>query len=696
MVVAKQRSLRPGIHMPGKRSWVASSTSCQSRWLSVVWASRATGWSKPGEGGHVVDALDAVDRIGGHGHRADRLLVALVAHVDDLVALARTDLDLVVDLGDERADGVDHVAAPGAGLCHHLGGGSVRGQHEWAAGGHVAHVVDEHHAQVLEALDHPLVVHDLVVAVDGRLEGPHHPRQRLDGHLDAGAEPTGAASSTLSTRCGAGSAFTPSGYRRRLRGPGSQPVPWTAMSAPRVVAVAPGSPADRAGVVVGDHIVAISGQVPRDVIQYRLLVDEPDVSLDLDRGGIQLTVEVGKVAGQPLGVEVHSALFDQVRTCDNHCEFCFIYQLPPGLRESLYLKDDDYRLSFLYGNFTTLTRFTEADLERVVTERLSPLNVSIHATDPDVRADLLHNRRGATSLRWLRALLDHGIEVHGQVVVCPGVNDGAVLDDTLAGVLDRYPELASLCVVPLGRQPLVERAPACAPTPRPRLRRWSTPCTTGRTSTCATLGHRLVFAADEYYLLADRPFPEPEAYEGFAMHEDGIGMARTFELELTGATAGATGVRPGFFAWVDGAPAEGYRAPRTGSVDPTAVTAPRVPDTIHLRPSATRRWASSRVRSGPGCSGRSSTRLGRRDVRVIAVPNDFFGGNIGVTGLMVGADLAEVLRAEPEGHRYLLPDVCLSQGRFLDGTTPGDLPRPVEIVATDGHALRAALEPSAP
>src|SRR3954469_23186986 len=222
------------------------------------------------------------------------------------------------------------------------------------------------------------------------------------------------------------------------------------MSAPRVVAVAPASPAARAGVEVGDLVLAIDGQVPRDVIQYQLLVDEPDLVLDLDRGGLGLQVEVVRTAGESLGIEVHSALFDQVRTCDNHCEFCFIYQLPPGLRKSLYLKDDDYRLSFLYGNFTTLTRFTEADLERVVTEGLGPLNVSIHATDPDVRAEMLRNRRGATSLRWLRALLDHGIEVHGQVVCCPGRNDGAVLDDTLAGVLDGYPELASLCVVPLG------------------------------------------------------------------------------------------------------------------------------------------------------------------------------------------------------------------------------------------------------
>src|SRR5439155_2968700 len=150
------------------------------------------------------------------------------------------------------------------------------------------------------------------------------------------------------------------------------------------------------------------------------------------------------------GVEVHSTLFDQVRTCDNHCEFCFIYQLPPGLRQSLYVKDDDYRLSFLYGNFTTLTRFTELDLERVVSEGLGPLYVSIHATDPDVRTRMLRNRRGATSLRWLRALLEHGVEVHGQVVVCPGVNDGPVLEDTLAGVLDEYSSLASVAVVPLG------------------------------------------------------------------------------------------------------------------------------------------------------------------------------------------------------------------------------------------------------
>src|SRR3954462_607710 len=278
------------------------------------------------------------------------------------------------------------------------------------------------------------------------------------------------------------------------------------MTLPRVVAVTPQSPAARAGLQPGDELCSVAGQVPRDVIQYQLLTAEPEVELEVGRGGLQLTVTIEKEPGQPLGAEVSSALFDRIRTCDNHCEFCFIYQLPKGMRRSLYVKDDDYRLSFLYGNFTTLTRFTEAALERVVTEKLSPLYVSIHSTAPDVRARMLRNRRGATSLRWLRALLDHGVEVHGQVVVCPGVNDGEILGDTLAGVLDEYPELASLCVVPLGISAHSNEA-RMRPHTRSEAEAVVDAVAEWQDVFRVALGRRLVFAADEYYLLADRPFP---------------------------------------------------------------------------------------------------------------------------------------------------------------------------------------------
>ena len=162
------------------------------------------------------------------------------------------------------------------------------------------------------------------------------------------------------------------------------------MSTPQVVAIEPDSPAARAGLQPGDEILAIAGEVPRDVIRWQILTDDAEVELAVQRDDRRFDIVVSKHAGEPLGAEVHAALFDKVQTCDNHCEFCFIHQLPKGMRRSLYLKDDDYRLSFLYGNFTTLTRFTELDLERVITERLSPINVSIHLRLASTAAELRH------------------------------------------------------------------------------------------------------------------------------------------------------------------------------------------------------------------------------------------------------------------------------------------------------------------
>ena len=466
--------------------------------------------------------------------------------------------------------------------------------------------------------------------------------------------------------------------------------------APIVVAVADGSPADVAGVRAGDEIVRINGDVPRDIIEWQMATDEAELELDVLRGGLDLAFSIEKRAGEPLGVDVSSAVFDRVRTCDNHCEFCFIYQLPKGLRRSLYLKDDDYRLSFLYGNFTTLTRFTEADLERVVTERLSPLHVSIHATDPDIRSQMLKNPRGAMSLRWLRALLDHGITVRGQIVVCPGVNDGAVLADTMAGILDRYPELDSVAVVPLGISKFNGEAAMRFHTVA-EARAVVDIVDDWQDVFQATLGKRMVYAADEYYLMAERPFPPAERYDGFPMHEDGIGMARTFEAEFLGHTHEATGVRRGFFAAVDAPPNPaaytGLRSAAGCGPATAAASEEPVATAISLRPRPTAPIGVLTGELGAPVIAPLIESLGRSDVRVITVRNEFFGGNTGVTGLMTGEDLARVLADEPHGHRYLLPDVCLSdEGRFLDGITVDELPRTVEIIETDGIALRSALE----
>ena len=357
-----------------------------------------------------------------------------------------------------------------------------------------------------------------------------------------------------------------------------------------------------------------------------------------------------KEAGEPLGAEVASAVFDRVRTCDNHCDFCFIHQLPPGMRRSLSLKDDDYRLSFLYGNFTTLTRFTEMDLERVVTERLSPLFVSIHATDPDVRAGLLRNRAGATSLRWLSALLDAGIEVHGQVVVCPGRTTG-----------------------PSWRTPWPGSSTATPGWPRwPAYRsgvsRFSTedtmrPHTVAggglRAATPSTLAAHLprgrgpAGGLRRRRVLPDgRPaLPGRATYEGFPQHENGIGMARAFEAAFGGRRVLGHGRPPRVLRL-------GRRRPGRRLPGPAADPAPRP------RGGAPGRRPHRRVR-GPGPRAPGGL-AGSDDIRVIPVENRYFGGTIGVSGLMTGTDLTRVLAGQPDGHRYLLPDACLSEGRFLD------------------------------
>lgn len=430
----------------------------------------------------------------------------------------------------------------------------------------------------------------------------------------------------------------------------------------RIASIAADSPACASGLRAGDEIDTVSGVRPRDVLDYARLSADPDAEAVLGDGR---TVPVAALSGATLD----DAVFDGVKTCDNHCSFCFIYQLPKQMRPSLYLKDDDYRLSAMYGNFTTLTRFTEADLERVLDERIEPLHVSIHATDPHVRAGMLRNPKGGMSLRWLRAVLDAGLEVHGQVVCCPGVNDADVLDATIAALLAGYPELASVGVVPLGVSRFNSEDGLRAPTPDDAsatleaIHAW-------QAVALERLGRRLVFASDEWYLVAGVGFPAAHEYEGFPQHENGIGMARALEADLTPAPGRAVG-----------APAWGYRAER-------------IPDAASV--SARRGATRVAIMSGElGARVVGPLVADRSDVDVVAVPNRFFGGNVGVTGLLTGTDLAHAISALDPGVEAVVPDVVFHEGRTLDEWSAEDLAsrtgRAVRVVTTDAAGLRTAV-----
>lgn len=448
------------------------------------------------------------------------------------------------------------------------------------------------------------------------------------------------------------------------------------MSGAKISAISPSSPAAGRGIELGDVLVSVNGQEPTDIIEYQQLIDGAKVVLMLQREGeaLQRKVVIEKEVGQPLGLSIDSAVFDRIRTCDNHCSFCFIYQLPKGMRRSLYVKDDDFRLSFLYGNYTTLTRFTEFDLERVIEEGLSPLYVSIHSTNPELRAEMLRNPRGATSLRWLRELLKAGVEVHAQVVVCPGVNDGAELERTLIDVLSLYPELTSVALVPVGVSAFSLESTMRTHTVE-EAREVVALADRFQALSLDLLGRVSVFASDEFYLVAGLTPPPATKFESLDQAENGIGLVAAFNESFRGARS-MEKLGTGFFQSVDGAPAWGYRAERGG--DDTLIDG----DDVTI---ITGEYAAPLLR-------RLLDDHGYHDVGILTVKNDYFGGNIKVAGLITGADLSRALETVGESLTLLLPDACLSEGRFLDGMTLEELPRRVTTVRTTGQDLRTTLE----
>ncbi len=414
-------------------------------------------------------------------------------------------------------------------------------------------------------------------------------------------------------------------------------------------AVEPGSLAEAAGIRAGMRLLAVNGHALRDVVDYQFHAAEPRIELALDDGTALRRVVIQKHPDEQIGLAFDAATFDGTRICANKCFFCFLKGLPKGMRRTLYVKDDDYRLSFLHGNFVTLTNLSEADWQRLAEQRLSPLNISVHATDTALRRAMLGYPAAEDILDQIRRLGSCGIRCHTQIVLCPGVNDGGQLERSVHELAALYPTVQSVSVVPVGAtMQYEERAAArgkddldaCDPEYARQLiaavRPWQ------RAFRRAT-GASIVYIADEYYLTAGVPVPGAALYDGFEQYENGIGMTRRLidDCRRSLRWLARRGVR---FAPLD---------ITIGSGTLIAPTLSRLADDV---------TAATGLRFA-----------------IVPIENTLFGPRINVSGLLGAGDAIGALRTRPLGDLVFLPRTALDYfGRhMLDDGTPADIARAI-------------------
>ena len=441
-----------------------------------------------------------------------------------------------------------------------------------------------------------------------------------------------------------------------------------------VAAVAEGSLAAAAGIEAGDAILEIDGRALRDAVDYQFLAAEPEITARFRKAnGAEDLVVFEKHPDEDLGLAFERATWDGVTVCDNQCFFCFLKGLPKGLRKPLYLKDDDYRLSFLHGNFVTLTNLTEDDWARLEEQRLSPLNVSVHATDADLRRRLLGNPRAPDVLAQLERLGALGLRAHTQIVLTPGVNDGEALERSLRDLTALHPTVQTVSVVPVGASPrleerALERDGLTLPPPERDYARRLIAVVRRHQRACETAhGRGVVQCADEYYLAAGRPPPAARRYDGFPQYENGIGMTRWL-LDDWRRLRRRLRARP----------EPGLAGRRVALACGTLIA-----------PVLERLAAELCAETGVAAS-------------VHPVPNELFGERVNVSGLLPGEGLTRAL-AGVEADLAALPRTSLDYfgERFLDGLTAEEatarLPMPAAFVSTLGEVVAALREgPVAP
>ena len=422
----------------------------------------------------------------------------------------------------------------------------------------------------------------------------------------------------------------------------------------KITSIDPHSPAERAKLRVGETLLSINGREIADVLDYRFYGYEPKLTLVVQEpSGAQRTVHIRKAEGEDIGLNFETYLMDEERSCSNHCLFCFVDQMPPNMRDTLYFKDDDARLSFLMGNYTTLTNLSEREAQRIIDLRISPINVSVHATDPKLRSILLGNKAAAKGLEYMKAFAQAGIVMNCQIVVCPGLNDGSQLRRTMEDLADMG--VATCAIVPVGitkyRKGLYQMPPVTE-----KIAGEILDCVLPFSEECLRkYGTRLFFCADELFIKANRPLPEEAYYEGYAQLENGVGMLRSMENEFMSALAQMEPDAPC----------------RPFSIATGCLAAPFLRELIE----------TARTRC-PAVQG-----------TVYAIENHYFGTTIDVAGLVTATDIMAQLKGRPLGERLLIPANMLRHGGnvFLDDYTVEDVEKqlgvPVMVSESDGFSL---------
>jgi len=421
-----------------------------------------------------------------------------------------------------------------------------------------------------------------------------------------------------------------------------------------------GSIAQELEIEAGDVLVSINEQPIKDVFDYRYLSEEEELTLLIRKpDGEEWELEIEKDAYEDLGLVFEDGLMDEYRSCRNKCIFCFIDQMPPGMRDTLYFKDDDARLSFLQGNYITLTNLSEEDMERILFYKLSPINISVHTTNPELRCKMLNNRFAGEALDMIQRFYDAGLEMNGQIVLCKGYNDGEELERTIHDLTAYLPFMQSVSVVPMGMTKFRDGLAQVEPFDKEDavkvigiIEKW-------QDIIQKHYGTRMIHASDEWYLLAGLPLPAEEEYEGYPQLENGVGMVRSMNEEVDWCLKELKG-----------------------------------DDRVRKLTLVTGTLAEPVIREQVEKIQKKYPNI---DAKVIGIRNDFFGEQITVAGLVTAQDIISQLKEKELGDVLLIPEVMLRSGEdvFLDDLKISDVEKALQtrvgIVKSDGEALVYAV-----